>query len=92
MPTLAGLRRRGVTPEAIRAFCDLIGVARTNSRVDIAKLEYAIRDDLNQQAPRVLCVLDPLRVVITSWPEGEIDELDAPGRRLGLPRQRTPGT
>ena len=78
LPTIAGLRRRGVTPESIRAFCDLIGVAKTNSRVDIGKLEYAIRDDLNQRAPRVLCVLRPLRVVLTNWPTGRVEELDAP--------------
>ena len=78
MPTIAGLRRRGVTPESIRAFCDLIGVAKANTRVDIAKLEYAIRDDLNQRAPRVMCVLDPLRVVITNWPDGHVEHLDAP--------------
>jgi glutaminyl-tRNA synthetase len=68
----------GVTPEAIRSFCEMIGVAKADSRVDIGKLEYAIRDDLNRKAPRVLCVLRPLRVVITNWPEGEIEELDAP--------------
>jgi glutaminyl-tRNA synthetase len=77
MPTIAGLRRRGVTPEAIRAFCDLIGVSKANTRVDIAKLEYAIRDDLNQRAPRVMCVLRPLRVVVTNWPAGTIESLDA---------------
>ena len=78
MPTLAGLRRRGVTPSAIRSFCEMIGVARTNSRVDIAKLEYAIRDDLNTRAPRVMCVTDPLRVVITNWPDGRVETFDAP--------------
>jgi glutaminyl-tRNA synthetase len=77
MPTIAGLRRRGVTPESIRAFCDLIGVSKANTRVDIAKLEYAIRDDLNQRAPRVMCVLDPLRVTITNWPAGHVELLDA---------------
>jgi glutaminyl-tRNA synthetase len=78
LPTIAGLRRRGVTPEAIRALVDLVGIARTNSRVDIAKLDYAIRDDLNQRAPRVLCVLDPLRVVITNYPEGQTETFEAP--------------
>jgi glutaminyl-tRNA synthetase len=77
MPTIAGLRRRGVTPESIRAFCDLIGVSKANTRVDIAKLEYAIRDDLNQRAPRVMCVLDPLRITITNWPAGHVEMLDA---------------
>jgi glutaminyl-tRNA synthetase len=77
MPTIAGLRRRGVTPEAIRRFCDLVGVAKADSRVDIGTLEYAVRDDLNHRAPRVMAVLDPLKVVLTNWPEGEVDELDA---------------
>jgi glutaminyl-tRNA synthetase len=78
MPTVAGLRRRGVTPEAIRSFSDMIGVAKADSRVDMGKLEWAIRDDLNRKAPRVLGVLRPLSVVIGNWPEGEVDELDAP--------------
>ncbi len=78
MPTIAGLRRRGITPQAIRSFCEMIGVARSDSRVDMGKLEYAVRDDLNQKAPRVLAVLDPLKVVITDWPQGKTDELDAP--------------
>lgn len=77
MPTIAGLRRRGVTPESIRAFCDMIGVDKTNSRVDMGKLEYAIRDDLNRRAPRVLCVVNPLKVVIENFPEGETEWLDA---------------
>ena len=87
MPTIAGLRRRGVTPEAIRAFCDMIGVDRVNSRVDIGKLEYAIRDDLNRRVPRVLCVLRPLRIVITNYPEGETDWLDAPYYPHDVPRE-----
>ncbi|HEX7048577.1 MAG TPA: glutamine--tRNA ligase/YqeY domain fusion protein [Longimicrobiales bacterium] len=78
MPTIAGLRRRGVTPEAIRSFCELIGVAKSDSRVDIGKLEYAVREDLNHRAPRVMCVLRPLRVVLTNWPEDEVEWLDAP--------------
>jgi glutaminyl-tRNA synthetase len=77
MPSIAGLRRRGVTPESIRAFCDMIGVDKVNSRVDIAKLEYAIRDDLNRRAPRVLCVLRPLKVVITNCPQDQVEWLDA---------------
>ena len=77
MPTFAGLRRRGVTPDAIRSFCDMIGVDKVNSRVDVAKLEYAIRNDLNQKAPRVLCVLRPLRIVITDYPEGQVEQIDA---------------
>jgi len=77
MPTIAGLRRRGVTPAAIRQFCELVGVAKTDSRVDIGKLEFCIRDDLNTKAPRVLSVLRPLKVVITNYPEGKAEELDA---------------
>ena len=78
MPTLSGLRRRGVTPAAIRTFCRLVGVAKADNRVDAAKLEYAIRDDLNMRVPRVMCVQRPLKVVITNFPEGETDWLDAP--------------
>ncbi len=78
MLTIAGLRRRGFTPEAIRAFCEMIGVARSDSRVDMGKLEYSIRDDLNRKAPRVLCVIRPLKVVVTNWPEGKRQELEAP--------------
>ncbi|MEQ9104532.1 MAG: glutamine--tRNA ligase/YqeY domain fusion protein [Rhodothermales bacterium] len=77
MPTIAGLRRRGIRPEALRAFCDLIGVAKADNRVDISLLEYAIRDDLNAAAPRAMAVLDPLKMVITNWPEGVVDELKA---------------
>jgi glutaminyl-tRNA synthetase len=78
MPTVAGMRRRGMTPESLRAFAELVGVAKANSRVDIGKLEYAIREDLNKRVPRVLCVVDPLRVVITNYPEGDVEHLDAP--------------
>ena len=78
MPTLAGLRRRGVTPEAIRSLCDMVGVARARSRVDAGKLEYAIRSDLNERAPRAFCVLDPLRVVLTNYPEGREETFTAP--------------
>ncbi|HET8656549.1 MAG TPA: glutamine--tRNA ligase/YqeY domain fusion protein [Longimicrobiaceae bacterium] len=87
MPTIAGLRRRGVTPEAIRAFWEMAGIAKTASRVDIGKLEYAIRDDLNQRAPRVLCVLRPLKVVLTNYPEGREEELDAPSFPHDVPRE-----
>ncbi len=76
MPTIAGLRRRGVTPEAIRRFAEMIGVAKNNSVVDIGKLEFAIRDDLNARAPRVFAVLDPIRLEITDGLEPET--LDAP--------------
>jgi glutaminyl-tRNA synthetase len=89
MPTIAGMRRRGVTPESLRAFCDLIGVAKSNTRVDIAKLEYAIRDDLNQRAPRVMCVLRPLRVVVTNWPAGHVEWIDAPHWPHDVPRKGT---
>ena len=78
MPTIAGMRRRGVTPEAIRNFCEMVGVSKANSRVDIAKFEYAIRDDLNQRVPRVLAVLNPLRVVLTNYPADSTEEIDAP--------------
>ena len=80
MPTLAGLRRRGVTPEAIRTLCEMVGVARAHSRVDIAKLEFAVRDDLNHKAPRAFCVLDPLKVVLTNHPEGREEVFKAPCR------------
>jgi glutaminyl-tRNA synthetase len=87
MPTLAGLRRRGFTPESIRAFCETIGVARTANRVDIGKLEFAIRDDLNTRAPRVLCVLRPLRVVLTNYPEDLTEQLEAPFFPRDVPRE-----
>lgn len=77
MPTLSGLRRRGYTPESIRDFCERIGVAKTNSIVDMALLEHCIRDDLNRRAPRVMGVLRPLRVVIVNYPEELVEELDA---------------
>jgi glutaminyl-tRNA synthetase len=78
MSTLAGFRRRGVTPEAIRAFCEMIGVAKANSLVDVGKLEFCIREDLNRRAPRVMAVLDPLPLVLEDWPEGEVETIDAP--------------
>jgi len=77
MPTLSGLRRRGYTPEAIRNFCDEIGVAKANSTIQIARLENALRDDLNKRAPRAMAVLRPLRVVIDNYPEGLVEEMDA---------------
>ena len=77
MPTLAGLRRRGYTPEAIRDFCDRIGVAKADSMVDVALLEHCIREDLNRRAQRVMAVLRPLRLVIENYPEGQVEELDA---------------
>ena len=78
MPTIAGMRRRGVPPAALRTFCDMIGVAKTENRVDFAKLEYAIRDELNPTAPRVMCVLRPLKLVVDNFGEEELEELDAP--------------
>jgi glutaminyl-tRNA synthetase len=77
MPTIAGIRRRGYTPESIRNFCDRIGVAKRDSMVDMALLEYCIREDLNKRAPRVMAVLRPLRVVIDNYPEDRVEELDA---------------
>ena len=77
LPTLQGLRRRGYTPEAIRDFCERIGVAKTDSIVDVALLEHCLREDLNKRAPRVMAVLKPLRVIIDNYPEGQIEELDA---------------
>ncbi len=87
MPTIAGLRRRGVTPEAIRSFCEEIGVAKTNSMVDIAKFESCVRDDLNLRAPRVMAVLRPLRVVLENYPEGQVEEIDAPYWPEDVPKQ-----
>ncbi len=77
MPTLSGLRRRGCPAEAIRAFCDRIGVAKSNSVVDIALLEHTIRESLDPRAPRRMAVLDPLKVVITNYPEGRHEDLPA---------------
>jgi glutaminyl-tRNA synthetase len=78
MPTLAGMRRRGYTPEAIRTFCERIGVARNDSIIDVALLEHCVRDDLNEKAPRVMAVLRPLRVVIDNYPEGRVEEMECP--------------
>ncbi len=77
MPTIAGLRRRGYTPEAIRDFCERIGVAKRNSMVDIALLEHCVRDDLNKRAQRVMGVLRPLKVIIENYPEDKEEELEA---------------
>jgi len=77
MPTLSGMRRRGYTPEAIRTFCDRIGLAKRDSLVDVAQLEHAVREDLNARAPRVMAVLDPLRVVIENYPEDRVEEMEA---------------
>ena len=77
MPTLSGLRRRGYTPEAIRNFCERIGVAKRDSVVDLALLEHCVREDLNRHVPRVMAVLRPLRVVIVNYPETQVEELEA---------------
>jgi len=77
MPTIAGLRRRGYTPEAIRDFCERIGVAKTDSTIDIALLEHCIREDLNKRAPRVMGIMHPMRVVIDNYPEGKTEEMEA---------------
>jgi glutaminyl-tRNA synthetase len=77
MPTIAGLRRRGFTPESIRTFMERIGVARADSQVDTALLEYCLREELNQKAVRVMAVLRPLKVVIDNYPEEQVEELDA---------------
>ena len=85
MPTIAGYRRRGYTPESIIKFCDSIGIAKANSTVDVAQLEFAIRDDLNTKVPRVMCVLDPLKVTIGNY-EGS-EELDAPYYPEDIPKE-----
>ena len=76
MPTLAGLRRRGYTPESIRDFCARIGVAKKENVIDVAMLEHSVREDLNRRAPRVMAVLRPLKVVITNYPDGRVEEVD----------------
>lgn len=86
MPTIAGLRRRGVRPDAIREFCETIGVTRKDVRVEIAAFEHAVRNDLNMEVPRVLCVLNPLKVVLTNYPEGQIEDLDAPSFPHDVPK------
>jgi glutaminyl-tRNA synthetase len=88
MPTIVGMRRRGYTPEAIRAFCDRIGVAKRENVVDVALLEHAVREDLNVRAPRVLGVLRPLRVVIDNYPEDQTELVDV----VNNPEDPTAGT
>ncbi len=77
MPTICGLRRRGYTPESIRAFCDRVGVAKKENVIDVALLEHAVREDLNRRALRRMCVLRPLRLVLDNYPEGKVEEMDA---------------
>jgi glutaminyl-tRNA synthetase len=88
MPTISGLRRRGYTPEAIRAFCRRAGVSKTNGTTELSLLEYFVREDLNRRALRVMAVLRPLRVVIDNYPEGQVDELEA----VNNPEDATAGT
>jgi glutaminyl-tRNA synthetase len=88
MPTLAGMRRRGYTPESIRTFLKQIGVAKANSVVDVAMLEHFVRQDLNLTSPRVMAVLDPVKVVIDNYPEGHVDELEA----INNPEDESAGT
>ncbi len=76
MPTIVGMRRRGYTPEAIRTFCDRIGVAKRENIVDVALLEHAVREDLNRRAPRIMGVIDPIEVVIENYPEGQMEEFE----------------
>ena len=94
MPTIAGIRRRGYTPASIRAFCDMVGVSRSGGTVDTAVLEHAVRDDLNPSAPRAMCVMDPLKVVITNWDEDRVETLTASGHpdRDDLPERKLPLT
>ena len=77
MPTISGLRRRGYTPEAIRNFCQRVGIAKRDTVTELALLEHSLREDLNQRASRVMAVLDPLKVVITNYPDGQVEEFDA---------------
>src|SRR4051812_15571692 len=76
MPTISGLRRRGCTPEALRDFCARIGVAKKENVIDVAQLEHSVREDLNKRAPRAMAVLRPLKVVLTNYPEGQVEELE----------------
>ncbi|HVZ23159.1 MAG TPA: glutamine--tRNA ligase/YqeY domain fusion protein [Vicinamibacterales bacterium] len=88
MPTISGLRRRGYTPEAIRDFCQRIGIAKKENVIDVAQLEFCIREDLNKRAPRVMGVLRPLRVVLTNYPEGQVEDVDV----INNPEDESAGT
>ncbi len=92
MPTIAGFRRRGYTPTSIRKFCNMIGVTKSDGIVDVAMLEHAIRDDLDKNAPRAMCVLRPLKVVLTNYPAEKTEVLSAPGHpnRDDLPARELP--
>jgi glutaminyl-tRNA synthetase len=88
MPTISGLRRRGYTPESIRDFCTRIGIAKKENVIDMAQLEHCIREDLNRHAQRVMAVLRPLKVVITNYPEGQVEEVDV----INNPEDKSAGT
>src|SRR4249920_1518199 len=88
MPTISGLRRRGYTPESIRDFCNRIGVAKKENVIDVAQLEHSVREDLNRRAPRVMAVLRPLKVVLTNYPEGQVEEVDV----INNPEDEAAGT
>ena len=88
MPTISGLRRRGYTPESIRDFCARIGVAKKENVIDMAQLEHSVREDLNRRAPRVMTVLRPLKVVLTNYPEGQVEEVDV----INNPEDASAGT
>ena len=88
MPTITGLRRRGYTPESIRDFCARIGIAKKENVIDMAQLEHSIREDLNRRAPRVMAVLRPVKVVLTNYPEGQVEELDV----INNPEDASAGT
>jgi glutaminyl-tRNA synthetase len=94
MPTISGMRRRGVTPAALRKFCEMIGVTKSDGVVDVAMLEHAIRDDLDKNAPRAMCVLRPLKVTLTNLAETHEEWVTAPGHphRDDLPSRRMPIT
>jgi glutaminyl-tRNA synthetase len=89
MPTMAALRRRGVRPDAIRAFADAAGVTRNRQLVEIGMFEHAVRDDLNMRVPRVLCVVKPLKLVVTNYPEELVEELEAPYYPHDVPKEGT---
>ena len=88
MPTISGLRRRGYTPESIRDFCQRIGIAKKENVIDVAQLEFCVREDLNKRAPRVMAVLRPLKVVLTNYPEGQVEEVDV----INNPEDASAGT
>jgi glutaminyl-tRNA synthetase len=87
LPTISGLRRRGCTPEAIRKFCELVGIAKANSTVDPVLLDFCLRDDLNAKAPRVMAVLKPLKVIIDNYPEDQVENLEAPYWPHDIPKE-----